>query len=461
MLASFSKIIRPRVVDFLDSLLLSKKREPLRKITQVTFHESDYSKSSIAPKNHTLIYQTKMTKMVFREFLKELGDVAGPGDHPVSEDVLTALLAVCLSRESSGEKRTSLLEAYAQSFRPHLVYTYYIFDQVAGIKPTVIDGVIFGPIDVDRCKSRLNRTRITGAQEHAKVVEKRYGLEFPETQVTIADLHDKSGPQDDYSPHGALEFNYYANIAKLVLEESWDRLAGSQSLAAVRGQEVLRVNPFRETTLTKNPRSFSVFIDPRTGKGGYFIELDADYGDSHLPEDQSIFTAYREFQDGEGRRISESGDYRIISKAARVHQQALEYLQKGRTDDAILYGCICLEILLGDNEVEGKSYRLAERASVLIMKERNAAQVSAHSEIKNLYNCRSEFVHTGQPVKFSDAQRMVEVTEKVLCSAYTALGSSRIGRVQWCQNLEKIALAARGRDKISDPGKFYAENGIT
>jgi len=449
------------VVEFLDSLLLSKKREPHRKITQVTFRESDYSKSSISPKNHTLIYQTKMTKMVFREFLKELGDVAGPGGHPLGEDVLTALLAVCLSRESSGEKRISLLEAYAQSLRPHTVYTYYVFNQVAGIKPTDIDGVIFGPIDADRFKSRLIRTRIPDAQEYAKVCEKRYGLEFPETQIKVACLHDKSASHDGSGPYGNLEFAYYANVARLLLEESWDRLAGSQSLAAVRGREVLRVNPFRETTLTKSPRSLSIFIDHRTGKSGYFINLDADYGGSHLPEDQTIFTAYREFQDGEGRRISESRDYRIISKAARVHQQALEYLQKGRTDDAILYGCICLEILLGDNEVEGKSHRLAERASVLIMKERNVAQVSAHSEIRNLYNCRSEFVHTGQPVKFSDAQRMVEVTEKVLRSAFTALGSSRIGRMQWCQNLEKIALAARGRDKIPDPGKFYAENGIT
>ena len=159
--------------------------------------------------------------------------------------------------------------------------------------------------------------------------------------------------------------------------------------------------------------------------------------------------------------IAQSADYQVLAKAARVHQQALENLQKGRTDDAILYGCICLEILLGDDEVEGKSRRLATRASVLTMKERNVAQVSAYQEIKRLYNCRSEFVHSGQSVRFSDAQRIIEVTEKVLRSAYVALGRYGKKRREWCQNLEKVAQTEKGQDRISEPGKFYLENGVT
>ena len=159
--------------------------------------------------------------------------------------------------------------------------------------------------------------------------------------------------------------------------------------------------------------------------------------------------------------IAGSADYQVIAKAARVHQQALENLQKGKTDDAILYGCICLEILLGDDEVERKSSRLATRASVLTMKERNVAQVSAYQEIKRLYNYRSEFVHTGQSVRFSDAQRIIEVTEKVLRSGYVALGRFGKKREEWCANLEKVAREVNGLDRISDPGKFYLENGVT
>ena len=461
MTAAFPDVIRPKVVEFLDSLVLSTKREPYRKIAQVKFLESDYSKSSKAPKQHTLIYQVKTTRLVFRDFLNELGDLSGPAGHPLTEGALTALLAVCLHRESSGETRTSLLETFSKTLKPVTVHPYYIFDQKAGTTPMEVDGVTFGAVYLDRLKSRLNRLKIPGAPEMAKEFEGRYTLEFPEMQIRIASVHDKTDSRNELGPLGVLEFNYYANIANIVMEKSWERLAEFQSIAAVQGQEILRVNSFRETTLSKNPRSISIFIDPRTGKSGYFISLNADYGDSQLPEDPEIFLAYRKFWEGDGQMIAQSADYQVLAKAARVHQQALENLQKGRTDDAILYGCICLEILLGDDEVEGKSRRLATRASVLTMKERNVAQVSAYQEIKRLYNCRSEFVHSGQSVRFSDAQRIIEVTEKVLRSAYVALGRYGKKRREWCQNLEKVAQTEKGQDRISEPGKFYLENGVT
>ncbi|NBX69423.1 MAG: hypothetical protein EBR01_10730 [Proteobacteria bacterium] len=89
MQKTFPESIRSRVVEFLDSLLLSTRREPYRKIAQVTFLESDYSKSSAAPKNHTMLYQTRSTKMVLRDFLNELGEIAGPGGHPLVEGALT------------------------------------------------------------------------------------------------------------------------------------------------------------------------------------------------------------------------------------------------------------------------------------------------------------------------------------------------------------------------------------
>ena len=159
--------------------------------------------------------------------------------------------------------------------------------------------------------------------------------------------------------------------------------------------------------------------------------------------------------------IGDSPDYRLITKAARIHQQALENLQKGKTDDATLYGCICLEILLGDDEVEGKSHRLAERASTLIMQERNVAQISAYQEIKRLYNSRSEFVHTGQPVSPNDARRIVEVTERVLQASFVALGRFKKSRREWCENLQRVARFANNKDRIEAPGKFYEENGVT
>lgn len=460
MAARFPEVIRPKVVEFLDSLLLSTQRESHRKVTQVTFFESDYSKSSKAPKKHTLIYQVRSTRFVLRDFFEELGGLAGPGGHPLTEGALTALLAVCLNRESSGENRAGLLETFSRTLKPFTVYPYYIFDHEVGTKPVEVDGVYFGPVDLGRLKSRLNRTKIPGATDFAKRCEDHYALEFPEAEIKIASLHDKTDARDELGPLGVLEFNYYANIANIVMEKAWERLAEFQSIAAVQGQEILRVNSFRETTLYKKPLSISIFIDHRTGKSGYFISLKADYGDSHLPEDPEIFTAYQKFRDSEGQMIEQSADYQTIAKGARAHQQALEYLQKGRTDDAILYGCICLEILLGDNEVEGKSFRLAERASVLTMKERNVAQISAFSEIKRLYNCRSEFVHTGQAVGFNDAQRMVEVTEKVLRAAYVALGRFGKKREEWCENLEKVARSERGKDRIPEPGRFLIENGV-
>lgn len=461
MTAAFPDVIRPKVVEFLDSLVLSTKREPYRKIAQVPFLESDYSRSSKAPKQHTLIFQVKTTRFVFRDFLNELGDLAGPAGHPLTEGALTALLAVCLHRERSGEARTSLLEIFSRTLKPYTVHPYYIFDQKTGTKPMEVDGVAFGQVDLDRLKSRLNRIKIPGAPEKAKEHEGKYALEFPEMQIHIASVHDKTDSRNELGPLGVLEFNYYAHIANIVMEKSWEQLAEFQSIAAVQGQEIIRVDSFRETTLSKNPWSISIFIDPRTGKSGYCISLSAGHGDSQLPEDPEISLAYRKFWEGDGKMIAQSADYQVLAKAARVHQQALENLQKGRTDDAILYGCICLEILLGDDEVEGKSHRLATRASVLTMKERNVAQVSAYQEIKRLYNCRSEFVHTGQSVRFSDAQRIIEVTEKVLRSGYVALGRFGKKRREWCQNLEKVAQTEKGQDRISDPGKFYLENGVT
>jgi hypothetical protein len=461
MQKTFPESIRPRVVEFLDSLLLSTKREPYRKIAQVTFLESDYSKSSAAPKNHTMLYQTRSTKMVLRDFLNELGEIAGPGGHPLVEGALTALLSVCIHREGTGENRAKLLETFFESLKPYTVHTYYIFDQDTGIRAQEIDGVNFGPMDLDRFKSRLIRSRIPGAQEQATRAEGKYVLEFPERQIRIASLHDKTDSRDELGPLGVLEFNYYANIAKIVLEESWERLAESQALAAVKGQEVLRVDSFRDTTLSKKPCSCSIFIDPRTGKSGYFIKLFADHGDSHLPEDPEMFKSYEAFQKGDAQMIGDSPDYRLITKAARIHQQALENLQKGKTDDATLYGCICLEILLGDDEVEGKSHRLAERASTLIMQERNVAQISAYQEIKRLYNSRSEFVHTGQPVSPNDARRIVEVTERVLQASFVALGRFKKSRREWCENLQRVARFANNKDRIEAPGKFYEENGVT
>ena len=64
-------------------------------------------------------------------------------------------------------------------------------------------------------------------------------------------------------------------------------------------------------------------------------------------------------------------------------------------------------------------------------------------------------------MRFSDAQRIIEVTEKVLRSGYVALGRFGKKREEWCANLEKVARAENGRDRISDPGKFYLENGVT
>lgn len=323
MKEAFSDVIRPKVVEFLDSLLLSTKRESYRKITQVTFLESDYSKSSAAPKNHTMLFQTRSTKMVLRDFLNELGEIAGPGGHPLVEGALTALLSVCIHREGTGESRAKLLETFFESLKPYSVYTYYIFDQDTGMQAQEVDGVKIGPMDLDRFKSRLIRSRIPGAQEQAIRAESKYVLEFPERQIRIASLHDKTDSRDELGPLGVLEFNYYANIAKIVLEESWERLAEAQALAAVKGKDVLRVDSFRDTTLSKKPCSCSIFIDPRTGKSGYFIKLFADHGDSHLPEDPEMFKGYQAFVQGDGQMIQDSPDFRLITKAARIHQQAL------------------------------------------------------------------------------------------------------------------------------------------
>ena len=260
MAAGFPDVIRPKVVEFLDSLLLSTQRESHRKVTQVTFFESDYSKSSKAPKKHTLIYQVRSTRLVLRDFFAELGSLAGPGGHPLTEGALTALLAVCLNRESSGENRALLLETFSQTLKPFTVYPYYIFDQEVGTKPVEVDGVSFGPVDLGRLKSRLNRTKIPGATDFAKRCEDHYALEFPEAEIKIASLHDKTDARDELGPLGVLEFNYYANIANIVMEKAWERLAEFQSIAAVQGQEILRVNSFRETTLYKKPLSISIFI---------------------------------------------------------------------------------------------------------------------------------------------------------------------------------------------------------
>lgn len=111
--------------------------------------------------------------------------------------------------------------------------------------------------------------------------------------------------------------------------------------------------------------------------------------------------------------------------------------------------------------MEGKSHRLAERASTLIMSERNVAQVSAYQEIKRLYNSRSEFVHTGQPVSPNDAHRIIEVTERVLQASFVALGRFKKSRMEWCENLRRVAQFANNKDRINDPKKFFEENGVT
>jgi len=409
------------------------------------------------------LYQTQQTEVTVSGFLKKLSRDLDQAGHASSDAIAAAILGCVIKAETSGQARLDFLEnlltRFAQAEVSHFIITPYEADSS---KPFAVEDYTIGALNVPVLKSRCTRAQSDYAVRYEKRLVGRVTLHSPEFRRTVLDFlpaHLDKGRFKNKSWNQLL-LNYFEQLSRKHLELMWAHLDRTQLLSYPFGAEVINPDSLR-SDVGQFSEKVSIYLNFSETGAGYVVPESAALVLNQPGADSDAYHRYKAHQ--KDYRTSEVGDSelgRAIVACSRFVHQAKTFLATGRPEEALLYATICLEHLFSEKQAISES--VSARTAALTYLRVGRTLSDAKKEVRSLYNARSQFVHSGQPVTTTQAERLIEYAREAI-RALLVLHLKIENRAEgfldkWIKNLGVIVCAEEAGITI-DPA-FLAENGI-
>jgi hypothetical protein len=256
-----------------------------------------------------------------------------------------------------------------------------------------------------------------------------------------------------------LLLNYFSRISRLHFESMWMHLNRTQVLG-----DPFNASLFDVQALKSEPsvQRVTIYLDfSQTNEGCVLPEGDPGLILDEAGPDSVPFKRF--LQHRNTFRLSEVGDSelgRILFTCGDFCQRAIRFIEAQHSDDAALYATICLEYLF--SEKRSTSEAVCSRTAALTHLRLSGSYFEAERELRNLYDARSAFVHSGKSVTATQAERLIAYARETLRSLLV-LHLKPENRSQgflerWVKKLDVIVAGLKAG--LSFEASFLAENGI-
>lgn len=407
------------------------------------------------------LYQHSPTEVTITGFRQKLRHFLYDVDHVANDQIVDAILGCTVGAAQGGPERASFLELALGKVHKGEVSHFFVLPFIAGTDPIYFDGYRLGETDLPVLTSRCNRAGSDYAELYSAQLARRFCLQSPTFKHVVIDfphfgfqsgLFKNSLGQD-------LVLNYFTHISRQHFEFMWAHLDRTQVLSAPFNAHLLDVKNFRDQ-MGQFAQRTTIYLE-FSRKGGYV-----------LPEGNGIILnqpgpnseAFARFENHrEKYRLSDVGDSelgRTLLMCAGFCQQAIRFLETGRSEDAALYSTICLEHLF--SEKTSTSDVVCTRTAALTFLRLGTSYSEAERELRKLYDSRSAFVHSGKSVTPVQAERLVAYareTLRSLLSLHLNPENRSPGFLQkWVKKLDFLIKGFEAGQTFDE--SFLAENGI-
>ena len=366
--------------------------------------------------NRISLYQHEATQVSIVGFRQKLLHILREAKHVATESVADAILGCVVKAASSGKDRATFLEDFLTGFRTVEVSHFYVLPNMACTEPLRIEGYTIGALNVPVLASRCNRAHSDFAQLYSSKLAGHVTLQSPEFRHVVLDfvkVHMERGRSSERVWLNLL-LNYFERTSRLHFDFMWSHLERTQVLAAPFGAEILDVQNLR-VEIGEFAQRVTIYLGFSREEIGYVVP---EGGALTLNQPGPDSEAFKRFTDHRASyRVSEIGDSelgRTLFACAGFCQEAIRFLRSDRPDDAALYATICLEHLF--SEKQSTADAVCSRAAVLTHPRLADDFAHAEKEMRKLYDARSAFVHSGQSITPTQAERLIAYARETLRS---------------------------------------------
>lgn len=447
---------------FLDSLTLEPRSANQAPIVTVcpkrsasTASGEQFTKPALA------LFQSEPTAVTLVGFRSKIVQRLREINHIASDELADAVLCLAVGAANTGSARArELSDLLAQSALCEVSH-FLAFPHEAIKQQIRFDGYTLGPIAMPVLQSRCSRAHSDFYELYAKNIAGRFCIQSPDFRHAVISLIKirQSGLLDGARGRDIV-LNYFERLSRRHFDYMWEHLNRTQVLSAPFDSELIGVESFRRMASMLAWR-ITIYLDPTHRDLGYVVPENTAI---NLNQIDSADERVKQFYDHRTTyHLEEIGDSelgRALLEAALFCQQAIQFLESGRANDAALYATICLEQLF--SETRSTAEAVSTRAAAVTHLRLAASFSDAEKELRKLYDARSSFVHAGQPVKPAQAERLIAYSKETLRSLlilHLKPENRRAGFLdQWVRNLDFIVKGFEA-GKIFEPA-VLADSGI-
>lgn len=419
--------------------------------------------SKFVTKRAECIYQRGAAELTLAGFRKKLLEILRRANHVATDAVADSILGCVVGAASTGTNRAAFLEDALMRFRNAEVSHFFVFPKHTTAKPVRFNGYSFGEINFAVLASRCRRATTDYAELYAKELRGRLALQSPDFQHVVIDFLKLAGGWGQLceKPQSyQLLLNYFSRISRLHLEFMWMHLNRTQVLGDPFNASLFDVQLLKSVPSVQR---VTIYLEFSQTDEGCVLPGWRDPG-LILDERGPDSVPFKRFlQHRNTFRLSEVGDSelgRILFACGGFCQRAIRFIEADQSDDAALYATICLEYLF--SEKRSTSEAVCSRTAALTHLRLSGSYPEAERELRNLYDARSAFVHSGKSVTATQAERLIAYARETLRSLLV-LHLKPENRSQgflekWVKQLDVIVAGLKA--ELSFEPSFLSENGI-
>ena len=317
----------------------------------------------------------------------------------------------------------------------------------------------FGKFDIDKFNSRCTKSGsappVHSDLENKLSIERNYFQSYVLNHSRIVQLREWFPPE--FTAIEKFWNEYFGAIGEELKENFWDIFADEQEIHIAHREIFLSTKYLK----LQNNNLFTLFLNiggkekSRVGYKnlGWLVSLVSGgiYDFRHIYElypssakelkEKYSFSGFKEFE-----------LHKTIKNYVHFISRAQELKLDNHIDDSFLNYIIALDLLLGDENISGKSVTL--RTSVLTHKQFNNTFHEQAKKINKLYKSRSKFVHEGKSIKENELDEIGEIDFEIF-KCLMRLQNNKDAkekhfRDNWIKILDFIASAAEADRDISE-----------
>jgi hypothetical protein len=449
-------------IQFLDTLSLESDAGGSEAVEIIRQKNLRFADGRVGVSPAVMLLQDKGTAISIDGFRKKIQQVLRKESHVANDAIADAILGISVGATGDGRGRYAFLNDVLTRFRAATVSHFFILPHVAISSAAAFNGYSLGSLNLEVLSSRCNRAMSDYAMLCGKDLSNRVTLQSPEFKHIVIDFlkpGNDSGLLEQKSWRDLL-LNYFEQVSRAHYEFMWSDLNRTQVLAAPFGHQFLDVQNIR-STLGAFANKVTIYLEFSKLRAGYVVP---EEGSIILNQPGSESEAFRDFQKHcLDFRLSEIGSSELGELAVTCSgfcQQAIRFLESGRTDDAALYATICLEHLF--SEKKSTADAVCSRVAAVTFLRTTNDFAESQRELKRLYDARSAFVHSGKSVTAEQASRLIDYARETIRSLlvlHLKVGNRGPGFLErWNRELEFIAVGILA-GKSFEPD-FLAEQGV-